>query len=139
MSGEGATYFISYSRKDDNFRTKLAQELHAAGVNVWFDEKDISGGQRWTESITEAIKSCNSVIFIMSPQSINSRNVMNEIRYATGHNRKIIPIMYQQCDPPLDIISLNYIDFRENFNESFRKLLDTVEVEVAPGGRRIFT
>ena len=44
---EGIKNFFSYAREDSEFVLKLAKELRAVGVNLWLDQLDILGGQRW--------------------------------------------------------------------------------------------
>ena len=62
-------YFFSYARKDTEFVLKLAAELRAVGVNLWLDQLDILGGQRWDRAIAEALKTCEGMIAVLPPAS----------------------------------------------------------------------
>ena len=44
---EESKYFFSYAREDSAFVLRLANELREAGLNLWLDQLDILGGQRW--------------------------------------------------------------------------------------------
>jgi len=39
--------FISYSRRDQEFVTRLASDLDAQVAGVWFDQSAIQLGQKW--------------------------------------------------------------------------------------------
>jgi hypothetical protein len=47
--------FISYSRKDLAFVERLANDLQAAGLEVWYDLSGLDGGTRWGREIQSAI------------------------------------------------------------------------------------
>ena len=47
--------FLSYSRSDLEFATRLGDELRKAGHKVWMDAKGIIGGDDWRERISAAI------------------------------------------------------------------------------------
>ena len=117
------TTFISYSRVDTNFVIKLAQDLRKAGVNIWLDQKDISTGDRWDKSVQNALHSCTSLIVIYSPDSVASDNVLDEVYYAIGEKRRVIPVLYKTCDIPFRLKRLQYIDFTKNHSQGIRKLV----------------
>jgi hypothetical protein len=55
--------FISYSRKDLAFVERLAKDLQAAGLEVWYDLSGLDGGTRWGREIQNAIQ--QSQIFVV--------------------------------------------------------------------------
>jgi hypothetical protein len=59
--------FISYSRRDLEFVTRLASDLDAKVAGVWFDKSDIRAGQRWRDSIAEGIRACKAVVLVLRP------------------------------------------------------------------------
>lgn len=124
--------FISYARADGEFVLRLAEELRAKGVSLWLDQLDISAGEPWEESIERALEECESVLLVLSPVSVKSENVKDEISYALGEKKKILPLMYQSCKIPLRLNRLHYVDFTGAYEKGFRSLLKELNVrEVA--------
>jgi formylglycine-generating enzyme required for sulfatase activity len=119
--------FLSYSRKDISFVNQLAADLKNAGIDVWYDVSGIAGGTRWRSEIENALRNCQAVIVVLSPDSIISEWVEREFLFSSNLKRKIIPLMYRACELPLNYVDLNYIDaqgenYRQNFNELLKAL-----------------
>jgi formylglycine-generating enzyme required for sulfatase activity len=125
-----AQVFISYSRKDLPFVEHLAADLKEAGLDVWYDVSRLGGGSRWRIEIENALKKSQYVIVVLSPDSVTSEWVEREILFASNLKRKIIPLMYRQCDLPLNYVNLNYIDVRgENYAQNFNALLMALDLD----------
>lgn len=75
--GDEDQLFISYSRDDAEFALKIAKDLRAVGIDIWFDQLDIPPGARWDRSIGKALKASKKLIVILSPSSVASENVMD--------------------------------------------------------------
>lgn len=142
-----AQVFISYSRKDLSFVEKLSADLEAAGLDVWYDKTDLSGGSHWTIEIQNAIKNSNYFIVVLSPDSAISNWVEIEFLFASKHQRKIIPLMYRACDLPIYCMNLNYLDVQgRNYRREFPNLLQALGIKSSPAelpkkaaGRDMFT
>ncbi len=50
--------FLSYASQDAGAAQRLCQVLRNAGVDVWFDQSELRGGDSWDASIRQQIKSC---------------------------------------------------------------------------------
>src|SRR5689334_13924560 len=121
--------FISYSRKDITFIDRLAADLKNAGIDVWYDVSGIAGGARWRTEIENALRNCQYVIVVLSPDSILSEWVEREFLFSSNLKRKIIPLMYRACELPLNYVDLNYIDVQgENYSRNFDELLKALRV-----------
>lgn len=114
--------FISYSRKDMSFVEKINQELLNGNITTWIDYSGIKIGTHWDNSIQDAIKNCQSLIVVLSPNSVESVYVMDEISFAIEKKKFIIPVLYENCSIPLRINRIQYIDFTEKFQESIELL-----------------
>ncbi len=73
--------FISYSRRDSAYARKLADHLLSLGFDVWIDDR-IDYGDDWWRAINRAIKACEVVVVVMTPDSDQSRWVQREITLA---------------------------------------------------------
>jgi hypothetical protein len=89
------TAFFSYSRDDSDFALRLAEDLKAAGANVWLDQLDIAPGQRWARAVQDALDNCHRMLVILSPASVNSTNVEDEVAFALEEHKTVIPVLYR--------------------------------------------
>jgi hypothetical protein len=119
-----AQVFISYSRKDLQFVQKFAQTLMSNGVDVWWDLSSLQGGDNWTNEIPQAIENCDSCIVVLSPNSVESEWVQKEYTYALKQKKRIIPLLYQECDTPFALINLNLVDLQEhNYEKGLNEII----------------
>jgi hypothetical protein len=115
--------FLSYSRDDKDFVRRLASDLKAAGANVWLDQLDIVPGDLWDRSIEDALNECPRMLVILSPASVNSRNVMDEVSFALETNKRLIPVVYRECKVPFRLSRIQQVDFRNDYGLALQALL----------------
>jgi hypothetical protein len=130
--------FISYSRKDQEFVTRLASDLNAKVTGVWFDQSDIQAGQRWRDQIEQGIRDCKVVILVLSPASAASQYVQMEINLALEKRKRIIPILYRPVKLTGSLEDLvhetQFIDLRHgSYTDNFQTLVDGL---IAAGAAR---
>jgi TolB-like protein/Flp pilus assembly protein TadD len=65
LSLNGAV-FLSYASGDAAAAERIATTLRAAGIEVWFDQSELRGGDAWDSSIRKQIKACALFIPIIS-------------------------------------------------------------------------
>lgn len=73
MAGAGQTpvagaraVFLSYASEDAPAAQRLCAALRAAGIEVWFDQSALRGGDAWDNSIRRQIRSCALFIPVIS-------------------------------------------------------------------------
>jgi hypothetical protein len=66
MSDPGKAVFLSYASQDAEAAKRICAALRAAGVEVWFDQSDLVGGDAWDAKIRKQIKECALLIPIIS-------------------------------------------------------------------------
>ncbi len=120
--------FFSYSREDSEFALRVAKDLKDAGAAVWIDQLDIEPGQDWDVAVEAAVTRCPRMLLILSPVSVQSRNVRNEIVFALDEKKTIIPVLYQDCVVPLQLRRVQHIDFRTDYQHGLKALLKAVGV-----------
>src|SRR5215207_641295 len=87
------TIFVSYSRSDGEFVTRLIADLDAAGVKVWIDKRGLKAGTPdWEQALRDAIRDTNAVLLIASPSSRRSPYVRDELAIAKMHRRGVYPV-----------------------------------------------
>jgi tetratricopeptide (TPR) repeat protein len=58
--------FLSYASQDAQAAQRICEALRAAGIEVWFDQSELRGGDVWDQSIRRQIKSCALFIPVIS-------------------------------------------------------------------------
>ena len=58
--------FLSYASEDADSARRLCDALRAAGLEVWFDQSELRGGDAWDQSIRKQIKECSLFVPIIS-------------------------------------------------------------------------
>jgi TolB-like protein len=58
--------FLSYASEDADAAQRISTSLRAAGIEVWFDQSALRGGDAWDVTIRRQIKSCALFIPIIS-------------------------------------------------------------------------
>ncbi|MFQ5753100.1 MAG: TIR domain-containing protein [bacterium] len=96
--------FISYSHDDNNRVLAEIQRLHKDGYRIWYDQ-GIAPGREWPEETGLALDRCALFIVFISNNSVESKNVRNEINYAFSKGKPILAIHLEetQLSPGLDL------------------------------------
>jgi len=58
--------FLSYASQDAEAAARICKALRAAGVEVWFDQSSLRGGDAWDASIRRQVKECAVFMPIIS-------------------------------------------------------------------------
>jgi hypothetical protein len=123
------TIFFSYSRDDSEFVFGLAKSLREAGAKVWLDQLDIKPGNRWDESIESALKSSHTLLVVLSKSSVKSDNVLDEVSYALEENKKVVPVLLEECDIPFRLRRLQYATFNEGHKKGIDGLIRALKLD----------
>jgi TolB-like protein/Tfp pilus assembly protein PilF len=66
VSGQGKAVFLSYASQDAEAAQRICEALRAGGIEVWFDQSELRGGEAWDQSIRKQIKTCALFIPVIS-------------------------------------------------------------------------
>jgi TolB-like protein/Flp pilus assembly protein TadD len=61
--------FLSYAREDTDAAKRIADALRAFGVEVWFDQRELRGGDTWDEKIRGQIRTCTLFVPVISART----------------------------------------------------------------------
>ena len=128
--------FISYRQvePDKSFAHRLAYDLQAAGHPVWIDVEGLEAGQTWNTEIQAALDACYAYVVILTPEALASRWVRNELLYALGEKAgAIYPVLLNNVKLPPEIISIQYVDFRNDYPHALAELIENLPVPPAEG------
>lgn len=121
--------FISYSRADAEFALKLAKDLRSAGADIWIDQLDIISGERWDEAVEEALEACRIILIILSPVSVASDNIRDELSFAIDEGKQIIPVLHKDCKIPFRIRRIQRSDFSSNYAGGLIQLFKALNID----------
>ena len=66
---------------------------------------------------------------ILSPSSVSSTNVEDEVAFALEEHKTVIPVLYRDCKVPFQLRPFQYVDFRTDYDRGLKTLLRTLGVE----------
>ena len=128
VGNEPPAVFLSYSRSDRQFALRLAEDLKNAGMRLWLDQRDIIPGDQWDRAVENALTDCLCVVVILSPSSVNSRNVLDEVSFALEKSKQIVPVLYRDCEVPFRLRRIQHQDFRGDYARALKGLFRTLRL-----------
>jgi TIR domain len=77
MEGESPTpastttgaVLLSYASQDAEAAKRICDALRAAGIEVWFDQTELRGGEAWDSHITKQIRECALFLAVISART----------------------------------------------------------------------
>ena len=107
--------FISYSRADLPFTDELVAGLAAsADFEILIDRAGIAHGEDWRARLGRLIVECDTLVFVLSPESVDSEVCAWEIAEAQRLSKRIIPVLWRTVDftaVPTELSALNAVPF----------------------------
>jgi len=64
-----AAVFLSYASQDAGAAKRICDALRASGIEVWFDQSELRGGDAWDRQIRRQIQECALFVAIISAHS----------------------------------------------------------------------
>ncbi|MFP4103728.1 toll/interleukin-1 receptor domain-containing protein, partial [Coleofasciculus sp.] len=112
--------FISYTNEDRATMEKIRNSLRRESLTVWTNTTDIQTGEVFEEAIKRGIEQADNLVYLLSPDSVNSDYAQRELDYAVSLNKRIIHLLVRETPPeqiPLALRDLQYIDLTDNVKE----------------------
>jgi hypothetical protein len=130
-----ACIFISYSRRDMAFADRLDTALKARGFATLIDRSEIYAFEDWWRRIEALIAGADTIVFILSPDSLESKVALREVTHAAALSKRFAPVVWRQVDAqsvPDALSRLNYIYFDEpdQFESSIARLAEALETDI---------
>jgi predicted ATPase len=126
MTKTPISIFISYAHADSAFVDRLEADLRKLGFDPWVDRERLKGGQRWRRELQEAVKRAQALLVVLSPDAIASQNVQIEYNYVLELGNLVIPLYFRQCEVPMELRAIQWIDFRKSYEQGLAALLDVL-------------
>jgi tetratricopeptide (TPR) repeat protein len=87
MSDPGKAVFLSYASQDAVAAKRIADALRAAGVEVWFDQNELVGGDAWDQKIRRQIRDCALLIPVISKTTQGRREAYFRLEWKLAEER----------------------------------------------------
>ncbi len=65
--------FLSYASQDCEAASRICDALRAGGIEVWFDQSELRGGDVWDQKIRHEIRDCSLFIAVISANAASRR------------------------------------------------------------------
>lgn len=92
------TVFISYSRRDLDIADCLVDALAQHGFNVLIDRRDLPYGEEWQGELEDFIRQSDTVLWLVSPDSVESDWCNWEVGLVGDLKKRLIPIKIRNLD-----------------------------------------
>lgn len=125
-------FFISYTKKNEDWATWIAETLERNGYTTVIQAWDFQAGGTFISDMHEALKKCVKIIPVLSSEYLNKPYCLAEwqnvfVDDPTGEKRLIIPIRIEDVKPEGLLKTRTYIDlFGLNESDATVKLLDCI-------------
>jgi WD40 repeat protein len=125
--------FISYSRSDQPFvERRLCSALADHGKEVWVDLETIPPAADWRDRIGDGIQAAKALLFVLSPESIESETCREELDQAVALHKLIVPVLRRSVDGqavPAELRRRNWIRLSDgdDFDAGFASVLEALE------------
>jgi hypothetical protein len=119
--------FLCYSHSDREIAERIATDLRANGIEVWFDKWEILPGDSLIGKIfEEGIGGADAFIVLLSQHSVQSRWVKEELDVALIKRiegvTRVIPVRVDDVQMPDPLRPLRWIDMSAEFDTALHEL-----------------
>ena len=128
MTEASHAVFLSYASQDAEAVQRICEALRAAGIEVWFDQSALRGGDIWDQTIRKQIKTCALFIPVISRHTHERAEGYFRLEWKLGVDRSHLIMANKTFLVPVVIDDTG--DDDENVPEKFRE----VQWTRAPGG-----
>src|SRR5215831_17261691 len=102
--------FVSHSTQDNPWCRELVAALTAAGLDVWYDERGLTGGVSWVQTLQHEVQTRDVLLLILSPDAWASQWVQEEVQLAIATRRTILPVMHLSTNVEGFLLTRQWVD-----------------------------
>ncbi len=114
--------FMSYSRREVGFVDDLTHRLEKEDFKVWLDYRTLVPGTPWKAQIDAGLKGADTVILVVSKESMASKYVELEWRHFLKMDKRLILVIFEAVDLPKELEAYEWVDFRGNYEKGLKEL-----------------
>lgn len=110
--------FLCYAHADKPKVRELYRYLKRRGINPWFDEEHLVGGQDWQVEIPKALATSDAIVICLTKNSIDREGyIQKEIKFALDKALEmpegrifLIPVKFEECEVPFTLSRYQWVD-----------------------------
>ena len=110
--------FLCHASTDKPKVRELYRYLRRRGINPWFDEEHLVGGQDWQVEIPKALATSDAIIICLTKNSIDREGyIQKEIKFALDKALEmpegrifLIPVKFEECEVPFTLNRYQWVD-----------------------------
>jgi len=110
--------FLCHASTDKPKVRELYRYLKRRGINPWFDEEHLVGGQDWQVEIPKALATSDAIIICLTKNSVDKEGyIQREIKFALDKALEmpegrifLIPVKFEECDVPFTLSRYQWVD-----------------------------
>lgn len=128
--------FVSYARQDCSaLAEELVTALELLQFEGYLDRSDIAAGEDWEHRLDSLIRQADTVVFVLSPRSVQSERCAWEVERALALSKRIIPVVGVPVDdasvpPPLQRLNYTHFTAGHSFARSLGQLADALRLDI---------
>jgi hypothetical protein len=109
---------VSYSHEDLAWvRDPLLRSLEKSGFRVAVDFRDFHAGAAGVEEMQRCVIGSRRTVAVLSPPYVlsewgNFENIMAQVLDPAAIQRRLVPVLHEDCEIPLRLKMLHYRDLR---------------------------
>jgi hypothetical protein len=101
MDAKGSPFvFVTHKCVEHALVYGVLNELESRGIRCWIDKRDIHVGTDWADEIQEHLYGAAAVLWIRTPLSTTSNEILKELKLASMHGQRIVPL---EVDPAVKL------------------------------------
>jgi hypothetical protein len=120
--------FLSYNINDTDFARRLIKDLETNSITIYNENEIADPGEAIDDNITKHIRASDTLIVILSRNTMKTRFLKKEIEIAKESKKTIIPLLMDDIEIPSFLNNLKAADFRVNYKDSLHELLASIKV-----------
>src|SRR5262245_31330102 len=98
-TGAQLKVFVSYSRRDLAIADAMVGSLEKEGFVVSIDRRDLPYGEEWQKELGDFIRASDTVIWLVSLDSVKSSWVAWELGEVGRLNKRLVPVRIADVSP----------------------------------------
>jgi len=124
-----ANVFVSHRSADIAVAERLAEDIRAAGHDVWLDAWNINLGDSIVERMNEGLTSASHVLLCWSSAGNLapwfSREWLSALaRQLNGHHIRLLPVLLPGSTPPALLADIKYADLAADYDQALNAILE---------------
>jgi len=130
--------FISYSHADKAWvRGELLKRLEASGLHACIDTRDFRPGAPIVKEMERAVLTSRRTLIVLTPSYLKSawtefETLLLQTLDPANQNLRLLPLLKEKCDVSLRIRYLGYVDFVDEPESAWERLLSALSAPQVP-------